>query len=377
MSANLTSLALNPAKLLHAAAHEVSPLAQPGSVQGLLFPDGGANVLSTPGAKSVTLTRLSNRGENRAGVDTPTDGMSRGAPRARLTMFNGTPLSSDVKKWGSEIEVYDEDILDVGNLDPSDQAAAQAQMRELELKSAQLTNIAHTRYWENDFYRLIAGPSLNFQSGTGFTSTAASAAAASMNPDDYNLANPLLDLPRFIQYMCRDLVKSTGGAALARNTGITLLVTPETVLAWGANVSLQGYTLHGTSGQGYTATQGNFLNADDVSKKIMAMSNGQIKGVIVMDSMQDTAALSTSAESLDFSMGSVIGMTALVQAPSNPTKVAGRTTIYNTAVVRHHFKSQAPRWVPNAGNDGKLMIADRWQAFKVINSAYGVSYYDA
>ena len=376
MSANLSSLALNPSKVLHAAVHEVSPIAQPGSAVGILFPDGGPNVLNTPGAKSVSLTTISNRGINRAGDDVPIAGLARGADRAVLEMFASTPITSTVKRFGAEVPILNEDILDLGNLDPQDEAAARAAMAALEMKAAQMLNASLTRYSETDFYRLLAGSALDFTAGTAFTSTAASAASPAMNPDDYNLASPLLDLPRFIQHMCRDLTIASAGQARPHSAGVTLLVTPECMLAWGANISLQGYSLQGTAGQGYTAVQGNFLPPEGVAAKVMDMSGGYIKGVVVLDSMRDTAAAG-SAESIDFAMGSVVGLTAIVHAPANISTAGGRTTVHNTAILRHHYKSESPRWVENKNNTGMNLIADRFQAFKVVSSGYGVSYYDA
>lgn len=369
----LTSLKLNPPQLLHNAVHEVSLAATPGSAVAALFPTGSDAVLSTPGNKVVSITTRSNRAANRAGVNAPLEGLARGADRPRNEAFSGSSVSSTALRFAFEDELLYEDITDQGNVDPESDAAAREALRLDELEAAAIVQLGIARQLEERFYRKIAGAALDFTSGTAFTATAASGAPDAMNPSDYDLANPLLDIERFIAHLVRNLNISSGG--MVDKYGCQLLLTPECGIRLAANHKMQGYGIIGDVTAGMAAVQSEFLSESRVAQKLMGM-NSAIRGVASMDGIKDTAAASAS-ENLAHTMGSVVGLTAMVMSPVAARVRGSSVRARQSAMVRHVYKNSTPTWRVNPNATGEILSADTWQEFTVLNSGLGVSYYDA
>lgn len=374
MSASLKHSTFNPVGKLNSAIHQIAPQSMPGTLVATLFPDGGANVIETPAHKKVDITLRNQRGAHRAGADGPTEGLGRGGDRTSLRMYASDPVQSSVKRWGSSIEIFNEDFIDIANVDPESRPAALAAMLELELEAASDSQTAHTRYWEADCYRTIFGPSLNFV-GAGFTSNIASGLDVTWNPGNNNMGSESFDWNVFIQYALRDLKLKSGGALNA--AGVTIVVTPETVLAAGKNRTLLGINLMGTVGNGLAAVQGTTQLAQAECLRKIASLDPRITQVLVADSVYDKSDATAANMDLDHLMGTQIGISLMVNAPANARNRQGNWRALNTAMVRHSFKRGNPRWVENKNNTGRLFITDRWQGFTVLDANFGANYYDA
>lgn len=373
MSANLAHATFNPVGKLNAAIHQTSPEAMPGTLVGALFPDGDDKVIETPAAKAVDITTRNQRGAHRAGMDGPIEGLGRGGDRTELEMFSSDPVRSETKRWGSSILVYNEDFIDIANVDPESRLAALEAMRELELEAANDSQMAHTRYWDVDCYRTIFGNSLDF-TNAGFTSNIASALDVTWNPGNNLMASENFDWNVFIQYALRDLMLKSGGAL--KQSGVNVVITPEAVLAAGKNRTLLGLNVIGTVANGVTAVQGTTqLGQAECLRKIASL-DPRIRGVYVADSTYDKAEKSAAMD-LDYAMGSQIGISLMVNAPANARQRQGNWRALNTALVRHSFRKGNPRWVENKNNTGRRFITDRWQSFTVLDDAFGANYYDA
>lgn len=371
----ISTAARNPPQVLHAAVHEVSLAASPGSVVGALFADGAPSVINAPGNKTISITVRSNRAANRAGTNFPLGGLTRGGDRISNQAFVGVPVSSTVIRMGSEDLIYGSDRTDFGNLNPTDQAVVAAGIRKAEMESARIVRTGLMRFWERKFYSVVTGSALDYTTAPAFTSTAFAGADASLNPNALNLSNENLDVKRFIANMLDDLNISSGGMVTAY--GVQLVVTPGLLKSWAGNPTLQNTLVIGDVTAGVTSIRASYLNRGDVELALMAMDN-RIKGVQVMDGMQDTAAVNAS-ESIGYILGSALhGITAMIHPDRGTALVNGSdVSMHRTAIARHHFMSEQPRWVENANHTGWKLIADQWQNFPVINAALGRTYYDA